>query len=99
MNPPHREAVEAMVARLEADPRYSYPAADVFANAPLALIQVELRAQVAALRWSLGLTGDDMETSAADAPRVLPKCPRCRGSYDPNKLKRDRCPHCRGRCS
>ncbi len=58
--------IEAMIARIKADERYKYPPADPFVNAPLALIQVELKGQVAALRWAAGLD-DEMATSAKPA--------------------------------
>ena len=37
----------------EKDERLSYPAADVFSNAPLALIQTDLEAKVRTLEWVL----------------------------------------------
>ena len=37
--------IKEEIAEIEADERYSYPPADVFINAPLALIQVELKAR------------------------------------------------------
>ena len=58
--------IKAQIARIKADPRYSYPPASTFANAPLALIQVELKGQVAALRWAAGLD-EEMGTSAKPA--------------------------------
>lgn len=64
--------LEAMIARLESDDRYKYPPADPFVNSPLALIQVELKGQVAALRWAAGLD-DQMATSATEAKK--PKKP------------------------
>lgn len=36
--------IEAQIAKIEEDPRYRGPSATVFANAPLAIIQTELRA-------------------------------------------------------
>lgn len=55
MKAPRKAAeIEAMIAKIESDERYRYPPADVFSNAPLALIQVELKATVDALRWALG---------------------------------------------
>lgn len=48
------EEIEAMIARIEADDRYNSPPANVAINAPLALIQVELKATAGALRWMLG---------------------------------------------
>lgn len=60
--------IEAMIARLKADDRYGYPPANTFSNAVLALIQVELKGQVAALRWAAGLD-DKMATSAKVAKK------------------------------
>jgi len=42
------------IAEVEADERFHYPPARVDVNAPLALIQVEGKAVVQALRWALG---------------------------------------------
>ena len=50
-----KREIEAMISRIEADVRYNYQPADPFVNAPLALIQVELKGQVAALHWVAGL--------------------------------------------
>ncbi len=49
-----RQEIEAKIAELESDERVGYPAANMFSNAPLALIQVELKAQIDALKWVLG---------------------------------------------
>jgi len=43
----------AEVVRIQDDERYSYPPALVQVNAPLALIQTEMRAKVSALEWVL----------------------------------------------
>lgn len=59
-----RSEIQAMIERIEGDDRYRYPAARVDVNAPLALIQVEMKAQVRALKWALGLV-DHIGTSAA----------------------------------
>ena len=64
-----RREIESMIARIEADARYGYPPADPFVNSPLALIQVELKSQVAALRWAAGMD-DEMATSATAAKKV-----------------------------
>lgn len=48
------EEIEAMISKVESDERYNYPPADVFSNAPLALIQVEMKATVDTLKWMLG---------------------------------------------
>ena len=64
-----RSEIEAMIARIETDSRYpchGHPPENVLANAPLALIQVEMKGQVAALRWILG---SKMATSAAPVSR------------------------------
>lgn len=47
--------VEKMLAEAKADERLAYKPADVFTNAPLALIQVSLEAQVHTLERVLGL--------------------------------------------
>jgi len=43
------------IAEIKADERLSYPSATVFANAPLALIQMSMKAELNALEWVLGL--------------------------------------------
>lgn len=50
--------IKAKLAELKSDERLSYPPADVFSNAPLALIQVELEAKVKALEWVLQSSKD-----------------------------------------
>lgn len=47
------KTIRAEIARLKRDERYSYPPAQVQINAPLALIQVDLKARVQALEWAL----------------------------------------------
>jgi hypothetical protein len=66
MKKAEREKIQAMIDRIEKDDRYNYEPASVQINAPLALIQVEMKAQVRALKWALGLV-DHIGTSAADA--------------------------------
>jgi hypothetical protein len=48
------EDIHALIDVIESDERYRYPPADVVINAPLALIQVLMKAQVNALKWVLG---------------------------------------------
>lgn len=48
-----KQEIEAELARIKADERLGYPAADVFVNAPLALIQVNLESTVKAYMWVL----------------------------------------------
>ena len=48
-----KQEIEAELARIQADERIGYPAADVFINAPLALIQVNLESTVKAYSWVL----------------------------------------------
>ena len=48
-----REQIEGLIAVIEADVRLSYPAANITINAPLALIQIELKAELRALKWAL----------------------------------------------
>jgi hypothetical protein len=47
------DEIRSQIARVVADSRYQDRPATVQVNAPLALIQVEMKAQVAALRWVL----------------------------------------------
>lgn len=46
--------IKEMLARLEADERLSYPAANVQTNAPLALIQLSRETKISTLKWVLG---------------------------------------------
>lgn len=39
------------LAKIKADERLSYPNASVYSNAPLALMQVDLKARVQTLEW------------------------------------------------
>ena len=48
-----REEIEKRIAELKADERLGYPPANVFTNAPLALIQVALKNEIMALNWVL----------------------------------------------
>ena len=48
--------IRARIAEIEADDRFSYEPALVQVNAPLALVQVDLKANRAALLWVLGET-------------------------------------------
>ncbi len=48
-----RESVAAKLASLEADERFKDKPALVDVNAPLALIQCEIRGKVEALKWVL----------------------------------------------
>lgn len=43
-----KQFVKARIEEIEADNRYSYCAVDVFINAPLALIQTSMQAQITA---------------------------------------------------
>lgn len=45
--------IREKISRLRADDRLKQPAADVEVNAPLALIQVDIEAQIRALEWVL----------------------------------------------
>jgi hypothetical protein len=45
------------IKELEQDERLSYPPADVFSNAPLALVQATIKAQLDAYYFALGLEG------------------------------------------
>jgi hypothetical protein len=49
---------DEILARLKkvcSDERLSYPPAEIFSNAPLALIQVELETERRTLQWVLGI--------------------------------------------
>jgi hypothetical protein len=48
-----KEEVQKKLEELQADERVNYPPADVFSNAPLALIQTELDSMIKALEWVL----------------------------------------------
>lgn len=48
-----KEEIEKRLAELKTDERLGYPPANVFANAPLALIQVALKNEIMALAWVL----------------------------------------------
>ncbi len=48
-----REEIEKRITELKADERLGYPPANVFTNAPLALIQVALKNELMALNWVL----------------------------------------------
>lgn len=45
--------IRARLAEIDADERYHYPTATVFENAPLALIQMGMKAEAGALAWVL----------------------------------------------
>ena len=47
--------IKELLYKLQSDERLSYPSADVWTNAPLALIQVELESKVNILKWVLGI--------------------------------------------
>ena len=47
----NRDQILAQIKKVQSDSRYNYPAANVFSNAPLALIQVSMKATVEALEW------------------------------------------------
>lgn len=48
-----RQQIQERLAKVEADERKHYPPADVFSNAPLALIQVQLDTEASTLEWVL----------------------------------------------
>lgn len=48
-----KKQITARIAEIKKDPRFSYPPAQVQVNAPLALIQVEMKSRVEALEWVL----------------------------------------------
>lgn len=47
--------IRERLAKIDADERYHYPAANTDINAPLALVQVGLEATANALAWVLGV--------------------------------------------
>ncbi len=49
-----REEIEHRIREIESDERMGYEPALIDVNAPLALIQVEGKVAVAALKWALG---------------------------------------------
>lgn len=59
--------IRSEIARIEKDERYGYPPAQVQANAPLALIQVGMKAYVRALYWVLDRIANAGRTR--DAPK------------------------------
>ena len=48
-----KKEIEKKLKKVESDERLHYPTADVFSNAPLALIQVSLESQRDILKWIL----------------------------------------------
>ena len=53
--------IEKRIAELKADERLGYPPANVFVNAPLALIQVALKNELMALSWVLKESEEEKE--------------------------------------
>lgn len=53
--PPTRKEIEKRLELIVADERFHYPAATVFENAALALIQTELDAKARILAWVLNV--------------------------------------------
>lgn len=49
------DEIKQEIEKIDSDDRYHYPPADVFVNAPLALIQVQMEARVRALSDVLGI--------------------------------------------
>mgnify|MGYP003980191453 FL=1 len=54
--------IEKRIAELKADERLGYPPANVFTNAPLALIQVALKNEIMALTWVLKESEEEKES-------------------------------------
>ena len=48
-----KKEIETKLKEYQSDERLSYKPADVFSNAPLALIQTDLEARVQILKWIL----------------------------------------------
>lgn len=55
-----QEQIQGMLTEVENDERLYYPAADVFSNAPLALIQVQLETKSSLLRSILEMPKLDL---------------------------------------
>lgn len=65
--------IESRIASIEKDERYNYPPAQIQINAPLALIQVDMKASVCALRWVLSIIANQWKNSKTphmDASRI-----------------------------
>lgn len=45
--------IKEMLEKLQKDEKLSYPTANVFENAPLAMIQLTLKTQIGLLKWIL----------------------------------------------
>lgn len=58
-----KKEIEAELASVESKEQLHYPSADVYTNAPLALIQTELETRAGVLRWVLGLPKRDYSKS------------------------------------
>jgi hypothetical protein len=52
----NEEEIKNKLNELKSDERLYYPSADIQTNAPLALTQLSLEAQINSLEWVLGLT-------------------------------------------
>jgi hypothetical protein len=50
-----KEEIQKRINEIMADKRIHYPAANVIVNAPLALVQIELKAEVRTLCWVCGV--------------------------------------------
>lgn len=48
-----KKKIEEAIKEIESDERYNYPPANVFVNAPLALIQIEMKGRVTAFKQAL----------------------------------------------
>ena len=51
-----KQEIQKEIRRIKSDERWSYPPAMVQVNAPLALIQMGMKARVEALEWAMGNT-------------------------------------------
>lgn len=58
--------IVTMLQQLLTDDRLWYPTATVFENAPLALVQVDLRSKADMLCWVLGITFAEAKKSYKD---------------------------------
>jgi len=50
-----KQEIKNKIAELKNDERLYYPSANLFSNAPLALIQLDLGAKINSLEWVIGL--------------------------------------------
>lgn len=83
-----REEILDEIAKIENDPRYSYPDANIMVNAYLAIAQVEMRTILKWLRWVLnpGICGIEGCPMQGEPFVFVKECdePICITSVEPN---------------